>query len=383
MNFRGWRLEQFKGMAIGGAMLLAVILYVGCSDRDSAGGSSDDAGIYAISNKTIAGVAQKGPLKMGSSIVLMETEDSSLTLTGKNFISTVLNNDGEFRIDGVFLKSPYALLKAEGYFIHENPYSDFKDCRIRLNAASEVETKNQVNINLLTHLVHQRILVLVKEGLSFEKAKSQAELELVRVFGFDQGWEASESLDIFSGSENDAKLLAISVIVDQPSENQIFGDIIHGSLSISRFNQELDSMSELKDGYCDIYQRYLDTLALDFSDDGSLTDELVGYMLDYAMDHMNARFGYSGEHVKNAWDSVIAVMGEKHEKYIKEFINYNLTIDECPEGEDLLYDVDVGRLMTKDEICDGGKYHKILECRDGFWSISRGFGIKCFEIPEI
>ncbi len=52
------------------AILLGFV--VACSgDNDVAGGSSVDSGVVAITNKQIAGVAQKGPFVKGSSVILI------------------------------------------------------------------------------------------------------------------------------------------------------------------------------------------------------------------------------------------------------------------------------------------------------------------------
>ena len=49
-----------------------------------AGGSSDDEGIIAISNKSVAGVSQKGPFMKGSTVTVQELtakiENGSLSL---------------------------------------------------------------------------------------------------------------------------------------------------------------------------------------------------------------------------------------------------------------------------------------------------------------
>ena len=63
---------------------LAIIASIcACVDRNVAGGISEETeGVVAITDKTIAGVSQKGPFAKGSSVYLKETKaDGSLTPT--------------------------------------------------------------------------------------------------------------------------------------------------------------------------------------------------------------------------------------------------------------------------------------------------------------
>ena len=55
------------------AILLGFVVACSGSDyKDFSGGVSGDAGVVALKNKRIAGVAQKGPLEKGSNVVLRE-----------------------------------------------------------------------------------------------------------------------------------------------------------------------------------------------------------------------------------------------------------------------------------------------------------------------
>ena len=79
-----------------------------------AGGSSDDEGIIAISDKSVAGVSQKGPFMQGSTVTVQELNGKTLTQTGKSFKGTIKSNKGDFVINNINLKSQYAILEATG-----------------------------------------------------------------------------------------------------------------------------------------------------------------------------------------------------------------------------------------------------------------------------
>lgn len=168
------------------------------SSKDTAGGVSEETeGIYAIENKTIAGVSQKGPFVTGSNIYLKETKaDGSLEPTGKEFYATTRSDKGDFKIENINLESPFALLTVEGYYTRETT-NDISACSIHLNAVSNIEKRENVNINLLTHFEHQRILNLVKSGLTFNEAKEQASAEVFKAFGYNLS-AIFEELDINS-----------------------------------------------------------------------------------------------------------------------------------------------------------------------------------------
>ena len=123
-----------------------------CVDSNVAGGISEETeGIVAITDKTIAGVSQKGPFAKGSSVYLKETkDDGSLTPTGKEFYATIRNDAGEFKIENINLESQYALLTVEGYYTREST-NMFSSCAISLNAVTDISKRNSTNINLLTH----------------------------------------------------------------------------------------------------------------------------------------------------------------------------------------------------------------------------------------
>ena len=201
-------------MSIRKYLLIALsgIFFGACSGRDTAGTSEESEGIVAIKDKQIAGVTQKGPFLLGSSVTIQGLDGNTLVQTGKSFKALVKSNNGDFEIKDISLSSQYALFEVNGYFRDEYT-GNISDIKISLNAVADLKDRDHVNVNVVTHLVADRVLFLVqKKGMFFKKAKKQAEKEIFSSFGFVNGNESSEDMDIFVG-ESGAALLAISILL--------------------------------------------------------------------------------------------------------------------------------------------------------------------------
>lgn len=189
-------------------------LFSACSENNTAGGTSEEAeGIVAIKDREISGVTQKGPFLMGSSVTIQELDGETLVQTGRSFKASVKSNSGDFAVKSVNLASQYALLEVNGYFYNEVT-GENSEGMISLNALTDLTNRNNVNVNVLTHLETDRVLNLVqKQGMSFTKAKKQAESEIYSSFGFLSNTESPEDMDIFSLENGGDALLALSVLM--------------------------------------------------------------------------------------------------------------------------------------------------------------------------
>ena len=262
------------------AILLGFV--VACSgDNDVAGGSSVDSGVIAITNKQIAGVAQKGPFVKGSSVVLRETSaNGNLEPTGREYTTVTINDKGDFKFDSLDLESQYVRLSAEGYYIHDaEAFFYFDDdvmevdpkrseCPMRLDAVSDLRKRETVNINILTHFEYKRVLNLIKSGKSFVQAKKQAAAEVVRTFGVKVEVSSAEDLNIYNTTEADRILFNMSLLLDSRSEWDPWdgegGEM--GYWEHLRLRENVD---------CSKLQKYLDGFTDDFADDGILDDTLM------------------------------------------------------------------------------------------------------------
>ena len=190
-------------------------LFWACSESNMAGGTSEEAeGIVAIKDREVAGVTQKGPFLVGSSVTIQELDGKTLIQTGRSFKTSVKTNLGDFAVKNVNLASQYALLEVNGYFRNEVTGKN-SEGMISLNALTDLTNRNNVNVNVLTHLETDRVLNLVqKQGLSFADAKKQAESEIFSSFGFTKDWQSPEDMNVFSGGDDGSEaLFALSVLM--------------------------------------------------------------------------------------------------------------------------------------------------------------------------
>ena len=199
-------------------LLLSFALFSACSDDKVAGGSSDDAGIYAVKDLDVAGVSQKGPFVKGSAVTVQGIDCKTMELTDEIFEGTVKSDKGDFGVDDVNLSASCALFEVTGYYFNEVTGKKSAD-KVTLHALSDLSDRKHVNINMLTELEYKRVMNLVsEEKMSFADAKKQAEKEVLASFNVNGDYALSEDLNIFEKGDGNAALLAVSVLV------QVSGD---------------------------------------------------------------------------------------------------------------------------------------------------------------
>lgn len=223
----------FKNGFVYASAFAVVTLLAGCSGDNVAGGASGDAGIVAVKNREVAGVSQKGPFLAGASVAVQELDGHTFAQTGIAFRSSIKNDQGDFTIKGVNLVSQYALLEVNGYYRNEVSGEKSKGT-IVLNALTDLTNRSRVNVNLLTHLMTDRIFALVqKEGKNFAEAEMQARKEVLASFGVMDDLGNGEDLDLFKG-DGGALLLAMSVLMQgDGSEADLSERIAHTATAIA------------------------------------------------------------------------------------------------------------------------------------------------------
>ena len=185
------------------AFVLAVL--VACSNGSSQAGASEDPNQFTAS---IEGVVEKGPFVKGTTVTLYELNPETFAQTGKVFTGTVDRDNGSFALEKIELESPYVLVEANGYYWSELSGRKSNNS-LKLKAVAHVEESSNININVGTHLTSSRILDLVDSGMDFDKAKVQAESELMKAFFGEESKTELEKASIFDNE----KLLALSLIV--------------------------------------------------------------------------------------------------------------------------------------------------------------------------
>ena len=185
-------------------------------------------------------MSQKGPFVKGTSVKVYELENGrNLSPKGTAFPTEITSDAGNFKLSNLKLKSQFVFLEADGFYRNEVT-GKVSTARITLRAVSDLTKMKTINVNLLTHLEFFRAeYLVVNKGLRVSKAKIQADKEIFKNFFIDASeFKAAEKLSVVGSSDEDAALLALSVIFQ--------GGFTEGQLTdaINTFKNEI--MSEDK-----------------------------------------------------------------------------------------------------------------------------------------
>ena len=216
-------------------LLLSILWLWTCSGGDKASGPEEPP--IVVNLTSLGGQAQKGPFNNGTAINVAELTNT-LSPTGRNFSSAITDNSGRFAVANVQLESPYVELRANGYYFNEVS-NEISTGQLTLFALSNLTGKTSLNVNILTHLEKNRIVTLMSgvNPKTFAQAKLQAQEEVFAIFDYSRAnVPESELLDISQGGAANAKLLAISAIIQ--------GDLAVGQMSQLLANISTDIASD-------------------------------------------------------------------------------------------------------------------------------------------
>ncbi len=192
-----------------------------------------------ILKEEINGLVQKGPFINGTSITISEL-DTALIQTGKTFSTQILDNKGRFELRQIELISQFVELKADGFYYNEI-IGDVSSVQLTLYALSDLSNKNTLNVNILSHLEKSRIRYLVSQGEEFSNAKKQAEEEILYIFFINKpDLPESEMLDISKDGDDNAILLAISIIIQGGSTDAELSELLANISTDIREDGELN-----------------------------------------------------------------------------------------------------------------------------------------------
>ncbi|MBW3545986.1 MAG: hypothetical protein KY428_10380, partial [Bacteroidetes bacterium] len=160
----------------------------------------------------IEGFVQKGPFINGTSITISEL-NQKLMPTGRSFNTQIVDNKGSFQLNNVSLSSQFVELKADGFYFNEVS-GNSSAAPLTLYALSDLSDKSSINVNVLSYLEKARVEYLIANGSKFPDAKKQAQREILAVFNIQkEDISQSETLDISQTGDDNAILLAVSVIL--------------------------------------------------------------------------------------------------------------------------------------------------------------------------
>jgi len=300
----------------------SVVLYVCVLTLTVLSCEKDSGDPHPVNKEKLIGHVQKGPFLNGTALMIIEL-NGTLGQTGKIFSTQIKDNRGSFEFGQVELASQFVELKADGFYYNE-VRNDNSNARLILYALSNLDDKETVNVNMLSHLEKDRIMYLVDKGESFNEAKQQAQQDVLGIFSLDRtGISESELLDIEGSEEEDAILLAVSLI-------------LQGHRSVAELSELLANINNdiREDGILD-----------DPATGSALVNQAMWLDLEEIRENLESWYGSTGEAVELAG----------FEGYIQQFLElteyeYTDSID-YPEfseyGENILYG-DKNDFMTND-----------------------------------
>lgn len=220
-------------------ILLFCLLIISCSKEDDVNTN--------LSLDKVSGYVQKGPYLNGTDITIYELSPEFVP-TGNSYSTEITDNKGTFEINSVDLASHYVEIKAIGFYFNEVTKNN-SSAQLSLQALSDLTDRSTLNVNILSTLERNRVKYLISTGMDFTSAKKQAQTEILKIFEIEKpDITASEHLDITRTGDDNAILLAISVIVQ-------------GYLNVSEVSELLANIST------------------DIKEDGILNDASLGTIL--------------------------------------------------------------------------------------------------------
>ena len=160
---------------------------------------------------TVSGRAEKGPFKSGTTVT-MQPLDLTLNALGSVQTSMTFDDCGNYAFRNTLFKYPYVSVSATGLFFNEYDEYMTRDTQLTLQGYADLQRGSKVNVNVVTHLISERVANLVIGGVDFDAALSQAQGELLSAFGLQRlNNKNFTQVSITDGDDYAAALLAISV----------------------------------------------------------------------------------------------------------------------------------------------------------------------------
>ena len=151
------------------------------SSSEKADSSSVEEKQYAIKNKTLTGVAQKGPF-VDSYALIVEVDCQTLRPTSygsETRYFRVAMEDGVYNVENLNMVSPCAAVEVWGYYLDEHTGEKSKK-EVSLHAFANLENRSTVNVNVFTQLEYDRIRYLVDEKkMPVAEARALAKKEIL------------------------------------------------------------------------------------------------------------------------------------------------------------------------------------------------------------
>lgn len=210
---------------------VALLILSACSGDSGSDGDGDDSNEVVV----FGGNIEKGALQKGANITASEWSAVD-GYSGKTYASETFDDKGGYEISSSGLQGLLDI-KADGFFINENT-NTVENTRIILSGLADSSAIGG-NINIITHIIKQRVIKLIKEeNMSFADASNQAVSELYSGLG----WTPENPLN--TNISTNAKLLFLSAALCKNRNvnavsallTQLTNDMVDGVVDLSILN---------------------------------------------------------------------------------------------------------------------------------------------------
>ena len=361
-----------------GVLLLVLVLLMACADDNEGNAISPDvqngksSSSFSSSSRNgssriIHGFAQKTPFVDSSVVQLTALDESTLELVGESFSGIVDGGFSRYSVKVDSLESRFVQISVTGDVLGYNSLPSEKVCT--LYAIADLDSRDSVNVNLLTHLEFKRVRKLVRDDkLTFTNAKKQAEKELFEMFHVSvkdsENLGVAEDWSLFGDSLGDQVLMGLTVIFDRYKDS-----------ALKAFMDEFAKNGKLVDDST-IYwiaKNAFNSGVVSVSGDVYLPTELNRFRNSF--DRWKSVYGTGFDMTSIAYHGMIP----EFEKTVEDFWRGEFGLEECDEGNlgavgktryeeyyACAYDVLVGSLSRSNY------YWRIANALE-----SNSYGIKC------
>lgn len=159
---------------------------------------------------SLSGVAEVGPFLAGGSVLVVELNPETFSLSENSLKASISSNTGSFTLAGPF-HSAYASVTASGAFYSYQRLDS--TMTVTLRALSEVNDRKNLNVNVLTELEYDRVKKLIGEGMTFMDAKRTAEKEIRAAFNLLPDTTLFENASLYGSGASAVNLLTVTTIL--------------------------------------------------------------------------------------------------------------------------------------------------------------------------
>lgn len=243
----------------GSLVLATVFILQACSEGGIGGTGSVTDPSSPVSLVDVSGQGNKGPFNEGAQVSARSTADGA---THSAMTAGVL---GDFTVS--MERDRVGQIDITGRFFSENR-GVMSDEQITLSGIAVGDPDERANVNVGTHLIHERVLELIDSGMSFDEAMSSAHTEMTLAMS-----------DVVPSPANPMRFNELVVINAAQTEGNPEGNawllactsVLEG-VALARSETNGTSMeAEL--------QSLMDEMATAFSENGTLPQALIDEML--------------------------------------------------------------------------------------------------------